>query len=301
VRPTDRAPARGGDRAPAWFQEAVRARPDRIETVVEGCTIQASAWGEPDRPPLVLVHGGAAHAGWWTFLAPAFLPERRVVVLDLSGHGDSGHRERYAFPTWAEEVLAVARAASTGPPVLVGHSMGGIIAALAAATPGADVAGIVAVDAPLHEPLPEHVDDAEVIFQRPKRYGDEAEGLRRFRVLPEQPVLHTALLEHAAARSLRPDGSGWTWKFDPDVFSRPALDRPPDVGVILDGLGCPSAAIVASASPVVPEADRRRLRRAASEDPRRHYVELAGGHHHLMFDQPLELVTAIRTLLARWG
>ncbi|MEZ4290203.1 MAG: alpha/beta fold hydrolase [Myxococcota bacterium] len=51
-----------------------------------------------------------------------------VAALDLSGHGDSGHRERYSLEGWTREVMAVARHAGIdGPPVLVGHSMGGFV------------------------------------------------------------------------------------------------------------------------------------------------------------------------------
>jgi pimeloyl-ACP methyl ester carboxylesterase len=42
--------------------------PHTIE--VEGCPIHYIEWGEPTRPGIVLVHGGAAHAEWWSFIAP---------------------------------------------------------------------------------------------------------------------------------------------------------------------------------------------------------------------------------------
>jgi len=108
------------------------------------------------KPGLVLVHGGAAHAGWWTFLAPLLTRQYDVVALDLSGHGDSGRRAEYPRRAWADEVLAVsAEAGFPGPPVLVGHSMGGLVSIVAASVYGDALAGAIIVDTPVRRPDPE--------------------------------------------------------------------------------------------------------------------------------------------------
>jgi len=113
------------------------------------------AWGDPDRPGLVLVHGGAAHARWWDFIAPLLASRHHVVALDLSGHGDSGRRGNYPPTRWAEEVMAVAAARGIDHPVLVGHSMGGFVSIIAAAEHGDELAGAVIVDSPVIRPDPE--------------------------------------------------------------------------------------------------------------------------------------------------
>jgi len=52
--------------APAWYRQAMDV-PYQDHTVdVAGAHIHYMAWGEPGRPGLVFVHGGAAHAHWWT-------------------------------------------------------------------------------------------------------------------------------------------------------------------------------------------------------------------------------------------
>src|SRR4051794_6666541 len=112
--------------APGWFRRAL-AVPFTDEWVeVDGARIHFVAWGEPGRRGLVLVHGGGAQAHWWTHVAATFAGEFRVVAIDLSGHGDSAHRDRYVLEQWTDEVVAVAAAAGiAGRPVVVGHSMGG--------------------------------------------------------------------------------------------------------------------------------------------------------------------------------
>jgi pimeloyl-ACP methyl ester carboxylesterase len=79
--------------APAWFSRAIAVplTDERVE--VAGASIHYLAWGDPGRPGLVFVHGGGAHAHWWSPVAATFAHEFRVVALDLSGHGDSDHRE----------------------------------------------------------------------------------------------------------------------------------------------------------------------------------------------------------------
>jgi pimeloyl-ACP methyl ester carboxylesterase len=71
---------------------------------------------------------------------------RRVVALDLSGHGDSGRREAYTLDQWSREVLAAAgHAGITKPPTVIGHSMGGFVALRAAGLYGSRLARVVAI------------------------------------------------------------------------------------------------------------------------------------------------------------
>src|SRR5690349_24854381 len=110
--------------APDWFRRALAVPFEQGEVDVDGAAVRFLAWGEPGRRGLVFVHGGGAHAHWWTHVAARFHRDFRVVAIDLSGHGDSGHREEYGLEQWTDEVVAVARAAEVdGPAVVVGHSM----------------------------------------------------------------------------------------------------------------------------------------------------------------------------------
>ncbi|MCG8592747.1 MAG: alpha/beta fold hydrolase, partial [Proteobacteria bacterium] len=129
-------------RAPRWFWEAIEAPCDDRVVAVDGCPIHYLHWGERDKPGIVLVHGGAAHAHWWSFIAPQLTHEYQVVALDLSGHGDSGRRQEYPREVWAKEIMAVvADAGIAEPPIVVGHSMGGFVCIVTAAEYGDQLAG----------------------------------------------------------------------------------------------------------------------------------------------------------------
>ena len=96
--------------SPRWFLEALNTPYDRGSVEVDGCPINYLRWGDARKPGVILIHGGAAHAHWWAFIAPQLARNHHVVALDLSGHGDSGKRSAYERETWADEVMAVAKA-----------------------------------------------------------------------------------------------------------------------------------------------------------------------------------------------
>ncbi len=142
--------------SPDWFRRAldVPVADGRVE--VDGVGVHYLAWGEPDRRGLVFVHGGGAHAHWWTHVAATFAHDFRVVAIDLSGHGDSGHREQYTPEQWADEVMAVAAdGAIVGRPVVIGHSMGGFVTMATAARHADGLSGVIICDSPVTEPDPE--------------------------------------------------------------------------------------------------------------------------------------------------
>ena len=74
---------------PAWFDQAVAATPDVHRVDCNGCEINYLTWGPEGAPGLVFIHGGAAHAHWWSFLVPHLADHYRVAAMDLSGHGYS--------------------------------------------------------------------------------------------------------------------------------------------------------------------------------------------------------------------
>src|SRR5579883_1814558 len=190
--------------SPAWFREALAA-PHTDHTIdVASCPIHYMRWGDGTKPGLVLVHGGAAHAQWWSFLAPMLTRHYDVVALDLSGHGDSGRREEYPRRVWADEVMAVIRDARfVVPPVLVGHSMGGLVSIVTASVYGDALSGAIIVDAPVRKPDPESQEGGVgKSFRNPKVYPTVDDAVARFRLVPGQPCACPYILDHIARTSV---------------------------------------------------------------------------------------------------
>jgi pimeloyl-ACP methyl ester carboxylesterase len=89
--------------------------------------------GGDDRPPLLLLHRLTFDCTMW---APSLeelsrlSPRREVLALDLPGHGDSVRHERYPLEEVAEHVHAAVTACGIAAPVVVGHSVSGVVATL---------------------------------------------------------------------------------------------------------------------------------------------------------------------------
>jgi pyruvate dehydrogenase E2 component (dihydrolipoamide acetyltransferase) len=111
--------------------EAEAIKPREIE--VDGRRLRYLELGEGEGVPVLLVHGFGADLNTWMFTQPALAEERRVIALDLPGHGGSA-KEMGAGDgdSLTDAVEAALGALEIERVHLVGHSMGGAIATLLA-------------------------------------------------------------------------------------------------------------------------------------------------------------------------
>jgi pimeloyl-ACP methyl ester carboxylesterase len=283
--------------APKWFTDALAA--PRVERFidVDGCRIRYLTWGDATKPGLVLVHGGAAHVEWWSFLAPQLASQYYVVALDLSGHGDSGRREEYPREVWAREVMAVAHDAGiVGAPMLVGHSLGGFVSIVAASLFGDRLAGAIIVDSPVRAPDPESEEGQRGrAFRNPKTYGDVETAIEHFHLIPPQPCANKFVVEHVARHSLKQVDAGWTWKFDPRVFIKTSLVPMSDY---LARVRCRACVFRGELSYLVPPEIAEYMYGLLNRNAP--IVEIPQAYHHLILDQPLAFIAALRAILADW-
>ena len=285
--------------APGWFRDALAVPFTDGRVSVAGADIHFVAWGEPGRRGLVFVHGGGAHAHWWTHVAARFAGEFRVVAVDLSGHGDSDHRAEYTIGEWTEEVVSVAHAGGiSGPPVVVGHSMGGFVTVTTAALHGDDLAGVIVCDSPVTAPDPE-VESYRLreAFGRPRTYARVEDALERFRTIPLQAHYLDYVVDHVARRSLRRVDDGWVWKFDRRIFEQFGRSMRGIALPYLPKVRCRFALLRSEFGLVTPDIGASMYEALGRVAP---VIEIPEAGHHAMLDQPLVLLTALRTLLADW-
>lgn len=287
---------------PAWFDWAL-ARPYRSHYVtVSDCPIHYMVWpGDDQRAAsrgLLLVHGGGAHANWWRFIAPFFTRDFRVAALDLSGMGDSGKRPAYDASLRADEMRAVLSAAGLGPrPFVIGHSFGGYMTMRFGAAYGEEVGGAVIVDSPIRRPAgdgPPTTAGRARSFER--HYPSFDVGLERFRLLPPQECANAFLVEFIARHSLRQEAAGWTWKFDINTMTARRWGEP--FHEHLQGLRCRAALLFGQNSALVSRETADYM--AELMGPQAPVIEIPEAQHHLLLDQPLAFIAALRTLLASW-
>lgn len=86
--------------------------------------------GEPDLLPVLLLHGLSSARSTWARVTEALAGTYRVVALDQRGHNDSAHASgTYTLDHYVPDTIAFCEQVIGGPSVIVGHSLGGVIAA----------------------------------------------------------------------------------------------------------------------------------------------------------------------------
>jgi pimeloyl-ACP methyl ester carboxylesterase len=277
--------------------------PERTSIEVEGAKIETLAWGQRGKPGLMFLHGGAAHADWWSFIAPFFAQDRRVVASTFTGMGRSDWRERYGFEQFVREARAAGEAAGAfagGKPIVVGHSFGGRVTMGLARDFGDDIAGGVMVDPPFFAPQnfrpPSPPQASRIARVKPSLAGVVA----RFRLMPPQPVEHLFILDAIARRSVREavdehGHAGWSLCFDPHFWEKfGRIDPAP----IVAAARCPLALIRGANSKLFKADDADYL--MSFLPPGAPHIVIPEAEHHVMIDQPLAFVSALRALLEAW-
>ena len=286
---------------PDWFRRAIDQPTYSRYVEVDGCDVHYLTWSENTclRPGLLFIHGGGAHANWWRFIAPFFANVYHVVAIDLSGMGDSDARHEYLPELWALEIgTVIADAGFSNPPVVVGHSFGGLMAMKYGAEHGDGLSGAVIVDSPVQDPDDEPIPKPPgPTGTGPKIHPDRRTAENRFRLMPPQPCDNVYITDLIARTSVKAQDGGWTWKFDHKVMGSRRFGEP--YNAELQALKCRAALIYGENSAIV---SSRTVEYMSSLMGRRApVVEIPQAYHHVMLDQPLAFVAALRAILDAWA
>lgn len=197
-------------------------------------------WGNPEAPPLILLHGGRDHCRNWDWIAEELCEDWHIIAPDLRGHGDSAWSSdgNYTMMPYVYDLGQLVHQLDLSPVTIVAHSLGGNIALRYAGLYPENVRKLVAIEGlgPSPDMLTERdkigqpgrlrqwIDDKRSAAARiPKRYASFDDALARMQEanahLSAEQVRH--LTVHAVGRN--EDGS-YSWKFDPHVHVWNAVD-----------------------------------------------------------------------------
>ena len=187
-------------------------------------------WGNPEAPPLVLVHGGRDHARRWDWVARELRRDWHVVAPDLRGHGDStwaigGH---YTLPEFTLDLAQLIDILDVPEVTLVGHSLGGAVCIQYTAVFPERVRRLVAIEGLGPPPrLAHHLEERppwqriaswigqvrEFSSRQPRRYPSLEAAARRMQ--EENPFLSAEQADHLTRHGVNRNEDGtYTWKFD---------------------------------------------------------------------------------------
>jgi pimeloyl-ACP methyl ester carboxylesterase len=245
----------------------------------DGARLAVRVSGRADGPPVVLVHGGGAHAGWWGPMQHHLGDHFRLIAFDLSGHGDSDHRGSYTMALWVSEIAAVLQSVGS-PALLVGHSMGGALAVQCAADYPELIAGLVTFDSMPDRTLVRGYarDDPS---PRPP-YPTYEQIAQRFRLRPAQPMPSRDVVESLIRHSVRRSGPGWSWKSD--IHAQSNYEEPGFLDGALPRVETPALYVFAQHSPLGASGVCDLIAQDATNDYG--LVSVPGTHHHLVLDRP---------------
>jgi len=201
-------------------------------------------WGNPDAPPLLLLHGGRDHCRNWDWVARAFRDDYHVIAPDLRGHGDSQWSPdgNYGLTPFVYDLAQLIHQQKLAPLSIISHSFGANIALRYTGIYPENVARLVAIEGlgdvpsvlaekakqPIEQRMQEWVDSLRQLSARtPKRYASIEEAWKRMqdenRHLSPEQARHLTI--HGVMQN--EDGS-YSWKFDNYVRSFSPVDISPD-------------------------------------------------------------------------
>ena len=264
---------------------------------VNGLQLHYLDYGTEGARPMLCVHGGAAHGHWFDFVAAGFTSDHHVLALDLRGHGESEWADppMYTFRTYADDIEAFAEKLGLRDFVLVGHSMGGMVALTYAATHPGRAARLVVVDTRTMMSA-ERIAKMREFGSRPaSSYATRDELVARYRLEPAgTQKAAPEVIHYMAIKSGRQEADGrWRHKFDRSVYAM--FER-------VDGL--PLWARVKIPALLVKGALSRRIDAKMVEEvracaPQVELAEVADADHHVTLDNPQGFVEAVRRFLAK--
>ena len=263
-------------------------------------------WGNPEAPPLLLVHGGRDHCRNWDWVAQALRDDWHVICPDLRGHGDSQWSPdgNYAMSSYIYDLDQLIHQQGLAPVTIVAHSLGGNICLRYSGIFPDKVRKLVAIEGlgpspkviaerretTMAERMREWVGEQRKLSGRlARRYPSIEDAFKRMQA--ENAHLSAEQARHLTEQGVNQNEDGtYSWKFDNYVRSWPPYDMThAEVEELWGRIACPTLLVYGKESWAQnPEKDGRmrhfRNARVVSVEGAGHWV------HHDRLDVFLDLL-----------
>ena len=237
------------------------------------------------QPPVILLHGLTANGACWTALAHAIEADYDVIMPDARGHGESSVPDYgYRYDDHAKDVVGLIEALRLAPAVLIGHSMGGMVAAVVASRNPQLLRGLILADPTFLSPK----------VQREVRDSDVADQHRRYLKMSLDEVVAEARIRHPE-RSLETIELLARARLQTSLAAFDVLTPPnPDYRQLVSAIQVPSLLVIGGPAGVVsPDvaADLQRL------NPRLQVEQIPESGHGLHYDLPERFALVVKAFL----
>ncbi|NHN36971.1 alpha/beta hydrolase [Pseudomaricurvus alcaniphilus] len=267
-------------------------------------------WGNPDAPPLLLVHGSLDHCRSWDWTAQALADQWHVIAVDLRGHGDSAWSPEgnYSMMSHAYDLAQLVHQLQLAPVNIVAHSLGGGVALRYAGLYPQNVARLVVIEGlgpspqlqaeisakPLAQRLCQWIDDKRAAAGRqPKRYATLEEAYTRMK--SENSYLSDTQARHLTTHGISQNEDGsYSWKFDNYMrLPEPVRLSQADLESLWQAITCPTLLLYGANSWASNPAEDGRARHF--RDARVELYENAG--HWLHHDRTDKFIRDVKDFL----
>ncbi len=278
-----------------WFNESLQAEPVSRYIKVHDKRIHYLIWGDLSKPGLFFIHGYSAHANWWDFVSPAFTDNFCVVAIDLSGSGESEHRELYSQEIFADELKAVCDDMGWSEADFIAHSMGGSISLNATSIYPDLFKSLTLLDSIVVLP-PDKVrgfSSNKSMIRADFIYDNKDAAIESFRLIPPQPCRNDFLLNHIASNSFKETENGWVLKSDGKIMK---TYKSKDLTEILMSIKCPINIVYGLMSQIFTQ-EILDYTLYVGNIPNERVIGIPGTMHHLFVDDPLSVIDALKKLI----
>jgi pimeloyl-ACP methyl ester carboxylesterase len=245
---------------------------------------------------MLCVHGGAAHAHWFDFIVSGFTADYHALAIDQRGHGDSAWDKLpvpdYSYARYAADLNEAVEKLDLRDFVLVGHSMGGVVSTVYAATYPGRAARFVLIDSTISMP-PDRIANMHAVGNREGRhYASQQEFLANYKLRPAGGSAVAEIIRHLAHHSGRQfDDGRWRYKFDRNVYAtRERLDSFP----YWSKIKIPSLLVKGSRSERISPAV---IAEVKSRAPQVQVAEVSSSDHHVTLDNPQGFIQVLQEFL----
>lgn len=260
---------------------------------VNGVKLHVQDYGSAGKTPILCLHGSAANAHWYDFVAGGLTGDYHVLAPDLRGHGDSewdrSASPRYTYDDYAADIHALTEKLDLRDFILVGHSMGGLVSTVYASTYPGRAKAFIMIDSSLNMPSDRIATMNAVGAREGASYADKNEFVSKFKIRPAGSSATPDIVRHLAHHACRQfDDGRWRNKVDRNVY---ALRIGRNLIPCWERIKIPALLMRGDRSQrITPEI----IAAVRSHAPQVLVDEVAGCDHHVTLDNPLGFVEAAR-------
>ncbi|HWU66792.1 MAG TPA: alpha/beta hydrolase [Methylophilus sp.] len=237
-----------------------------------------------EKPTLIALHGLTGSGACWSQLARELEPHYDIIMPDARGHGmSSAPQHGYTYQDHANDVIELIRTLDIKNPYLLGHSMGGMTAAMVASRLGFAISGIILADPTFISPeWQDQVYESGIVEQHRQMLKSTKEALFK-EAKAKHRFRSSELLEHIVEARLQTSVKAF------DVLIPPN----PEFEELIRNIYVPTLLVLGSEGIVSSETARE----LHEINPDLQYKLIPDVGHGLPYDEPVRLAAAIDAFL----